>query len=196
MEYVSLLPQELLLKKAEDKRQALIIRIVIYSFIVALIIYAFFLASSILARSELNSIRLEREAVERQAAGLEEYAELFASMNNAEEILAAAMGNVPLWNELLYDLGFTLPPGTVWLSEISVNYSEGSGSISFRGWSYDHSYVAGMLEQVSTMEQLRDVRLQSSSETSYNGLDVVTFTVDAAIQPGPQFVAFEEEEDI
>ncbi len=194
MEYVSLLPPELLVKKAEDRRQGVIIRVVIYTFIISLMIYAFLLVSSILARNELNTINFERESVERQAEGLEEYATLYADMNNAEEVLAAAMGNVPVWNEILFDLAITFPPGTVWLSEMSVNYREGSGSINMRGWAYDHSYLASMLEEVSTMEQLSGVRCQVSTESSYGGVDVVMFTIEAVVRPGPQFIAYEEEE--
>ena len=37
--------------------------------------------------------------------------------------------------------GYHLPP-TVWLMELTADYSEGGGKIKLRGWAYEHSDVA------------------------------------------------------
>ena len=187
MEYVSLLPPEIKAQRIQKKRQAVFIRIAFLIFIIVLVIYAFLLVSSILTRSNLNSLRDEREMIDAQAAALTEYEVLFNEMNAAEARLNAAMGTVPVWSDFLLDLGLTLPTGA-WLSEMSVNYGGESGSFNLRGWSYTHSGVAEMLNQIETMDQLSDVRLRTSSETTFDGRDAVQFVVEAGLRSGPPFV--------
>ena len=196
MEYVSLLPPEIKAQRIQKKRQAVFIRIAIILFIIVLVVYAFLLVSSILTRNNLNSLRDEREMVERESAALAEYEVLFNEMNAAEARLNSAMGTVPVWSELLLDLGLTLPTGA-WLSDMSVNYSVDSGNFNLRGWSYTHSGVADMLDQLETMEQLTDIRLITSSETTFDGRDAVQFVVDASLKTGPTFVgeAVEQQEE-
>lgn len=192
MEYVSLLPPEIRAQRLQKKRQAVFIRIAIIVFILVLIIYAFLLVSSILTRSNLNSLREEREMIESQAAALTEYEVLFNEMNAAEARLNSAMGTVPVWSVFLLDLGLTLPTGA-WLSDLTVTYSGDSGSFNLRGWSYTHSGVAEMLDKIETMDQLNDIRLRTSTETTFDGRDAVQFVVDAQLRSGPPYVGDAEE---
>lgn len=194
MEYVSLLPPEIKKKRLDDRRQDMLIRIVIALFLIAMIVYSYLYVSAYVTRIDLLSLRSEREFLENSAAELEQYANLYARMNSAEEVVIATMGNIPLWSELLHNLGMSMPTGSVWLSDITLSYGGGSGSLNIRGWSYSHSHVADMIEQVETMEQLDNILCRVSAETTYGGRDAVQFVLDAVILPGPQFAPFDEEE--
>lgn len=187
MDYVSLLPPEIKAKRIQDKRQALLIKIAVILFILVMVVYAFLLVSSVLTRNNLNSLRSEREDLEMQANALMQYEQLFNQMNAAEATLNSAMGNTPLWSEMLYDLGLSLPVGT-WLSDLTLNYTANSGTFNMRGWSFTHSGVGDMLESLEEMNQLSNVRLQASSETTFEGRDAVQFVVDANLLSGPPFV--------
>lgn len=190
MEYVSLLPPELKAKREQERKQGILVRVVGLFFVIALIVYAFLLVSTIMTRSELESLRSERELLDNQAAALEEYEVLYNNMRAAESRVNSAMGRVPVWNDFMQDIGLTLPPG-IWLSDMHVNYNEESGTFNMRGWAYNHSGVAGMLEEVETMEQLDDIRIGVSGETIYNGQEAVQFSVDAVLLPGPPFMEIE-----
>lgn len=187
MNHVSLLPPEIKKKRLEEKKQALLVRIVIAIFLVVMCVYAFLLVSTFLTRSNLESLRFEREAVENQAAALSEYEILYNNINAAEARLNAAMGSIPLWTEFLQGLGLALPPG-VTLTNLALTYESENGTLNMRGWTYSHSDVADMLDKLDTLEQLADIRCRVSTETVTAGQDTVQFTVDAVLLPGPQFI--------
>jgi Tfp pilus assembly protein PilN len=187
MNHVSLLPPEIKKKRLEEKKQNLLIRIVIAIFLVVMCVYAFLLVSTFLTRSNLESLRFEREAVENQIAALSEYELLYNNVNAAEARLNAAMGSIPLWTEFLQGLGLTLPPG-VTLTTMTLTYESEAGTLSMQGWTYSHSDVADMLDKLETLEQLADIRCRVSTETVTAGQDTVQFTVDAVLLPGPQFI--------
>lgn len=195
MEYVSLLPPELKEKREQERKQGILIRVVGLFFIVALFVYAFLLVSTIMTRSELESLRSERELLETQAAALEEYEVLYDNMVVAEGRVDSAMGRVPVWNDFMQDIGLTLPPG-IWLSDMHVNYNEESGSFNMSGWAYNHSGVASMIEEIETLEQLDEIRVGVSSETIYDGQEAVQFTVDAVLLPGPPFIDIENDDQV
>ncbi len=187
MNHVSLLPPEIKKKRLEEKKQNLLIRIVIAIFLVVMCVYAFLLVSTFLTRSNLESLRLEREAVENQVAALSEYEVLYNNVNAAEARLNAAMGSIPLWTEFLQGLGLTLPPG-VTLTSLALAYESESGTLNMRGWTFSHSDVGDMLDKLDTLEQLADIRCRVSTETVTASQDTVQFTVDAVLLPGPQFI--------
>ncbi len=204
MEYVSLLPPEIKQRRLEEKRQGRLIKIAVIALAVVLAVYVFLLASTLLTRSTLNSLQEERQQLEDQAAELEEYANLYNEMSEAEDRLNRAMGNVPDWDQLLRDLGMALNPEGA-LTELDISYqadnnadgeedeNEESGSFDMRGWSYSHGNVADIIERVQRLEQLNNVRFRVSSETTINNRQAVQFTVDATLVPGPVF--FDPEED-
>ncbi len=187
MGYVSLLPPEIKTKRQQERKQGTIVRIALLLFVVVLAVYAFLLVSSIMVSSELEALLTERKSLENQAAALEEYEVLYNEMSNAESRVNQAMGEAPLWDKLMQDLGMTLPPG-VWLSDLSVNFSEETGGFNMRGWAYTHSGVAEMREEVEKMDQLTNLRVQVSTETTYDGQDAAQFVLDAALLPGSPFL--------
>ncbi len=205
MEYVSLLPPEIKQKRLEEQRQSRIIKLVAIALAVVLAVYVFLLVSSLLTSSTLDSLREEREELETQAAGLQEYADLYNEMSDAEDRLNRAMGDVPDWDHFLRDLGMALNPEAS-LTELDLVYLAGenaaeeeendireSGSIEMRGFSYSHGNVGDILERVQKLDQLQDVRLQVTSETIVNNRPAVQFLVDAQLLPGPVFFDPDEE---
>ncbi len=191
MSYVSLLPPEIKTKRKQQKKQGVLVRFSLLIFLVVLVIYAFLLVSSFMTRLDLESLRSERESLENQALVLAEYEDLYNEMNAAESRLNQAMGQTPAWGEFLQDLGLTLPPG-VWLSDLTVNYDDGSGSFNMRGWAYTHGGVAEMRQEVEKLDHLSDIRVRVSSETTYDGRGAAQFVLDAVMLPGEPFVDAED----
>jgi len=193
MEYVSLLPPRVKEKRQNERRQAILVRVMIAFFILVLIIYAFLLVSSMLTRSNINTLRTEREVLETQAAMLQPYADLFDRVNAAESRLNLAMGSAPSWNDLLLDLANTLTPGT-WLSDLTMNYSGDEGVFNLRGWAFSHANISEMIDHLQAMEQLSDIRLQMSSEIELEGSKVIQFAVEALLLPGDTYLQTDESE--
>ncbi len=187
MDYVSLLPPEIKKRRLDERRQAKILRIAAMVFVILLVINAFLLATNLLIRSNLQSLREEREEIERQAEALAEYEQLYLDMTAAEEMLDTAMGTMPEWHALLLDIGTKMPTGIVWFSDLSLSYSEEEGTFNLDGWGYSHDNVAELLERIKAMEQLEDIRTQTSTETTFEERRAVQFTLEAVVLPGPRF---------
>jgi Tfp pilus assembly protein PilN len=186
LEYVSLLPPEIKARKMAREKQRKLFILFILLLLVILIVYIFFQVSAFMIRQDIQAIRSEREAVEREAAALEEYEELYLELTARENVIGSAMGTVPSWSGLLRDISGTLPVGS-WLSELSMSYGDESGSMIIRGWAYNHSGVASMLERMVTLDQLEEVEISASSETEYQGIEVVQFQADGVLLTGPEF---------
>lgn len=191
MEYVSLLPPEIKLKRLEKKRLSIIIKVSVVLFLILLSIFIFLLISTLLSRSDLESLRSERHLLEAQIEQLQAYEVLYNDMNRAESKVNQAMGNITQWHLFFNDFALALPPG-VWLSDITLDYTAENGTINMRGWGFSHKNVTEMLKRIEKLEALEEIRIRSSSETAYDGRDAVQFSVDAKLLPGPSFLDLEE----
>ncbi|MCJ7806449.1 MAG: hypothetical protein MUP57_02725 [Clostridia bacterium] len=187
MKHVSLLPPEIKIQRlTRHKKQRYFLALIIV-LIVVVAVNAFFLISSILVRENLKSLQYERSVVDNQAASLQEYEELYQLLSRTENLVNDAMGTVPLWSVLLSDISHTLPIGTQ-LSDLRIDYSDQSGTVTMRGWVYDHSSLAGMLDQLFTIEQMDQILCRVSTELNYQGREVVQFLVDSILLTGPGFL--------
>jgi len=155
--------------------------------LLAALVYSALFINSLFLRADLRALVREREAVETEAAALEEFAVLHRDLVAAEELVAKAMGTVPMWDEMIRKIGITIPAG-IWLSEVTAEYLDQGGELTLRGWAYHHDDVAAMLEKIYTLEQLDDIRCRVSLETVYGGQPVVQFTVSALLKTGPAFI--------
>lgn len=186
MEYVSLLPPEIKARKmAQSKQRKLLIAFIVLM-VILLVVYAFLIVSTFMTRQNLRSIESERESVEREVAALREYDDLYQEMVSKENIIRDAMGSVPVWSELLRDIGQALPVGT-WLSDLTLNYAGDIGALTMRGWAYDHRGVAETLDRLFEIEQLDQIEVGVAAETDYEGIEVVQFQAVGAVLPGPEF---------
>ena len=187
MKNLSLLPPRIKEKRLTERRQAVLVRVMIAFFIVVLVVYAFLLVSAMLTQSNIKSLRFEREALELQIGTLKPYAELFEQMNSAERKLNQAMGTVTEWNELLLDLGNSFAAGT-WFSDLALTHAEEGGRFFLNGWAYSQDNISQLIKGLQGMEQLTDVRLQGSSETEQAGQKVLDFSVEAVLNPGEPYL--------
>lgn len=191
MKTISLLPPELKSRRLAQSRQNSLLVGATVLVLAVLLAYGALFVTSIFLRGDLRALKAQREAVELEAAALEEYALLHEELIAAETLVANAMGTVPSWGNLLQEIGLILPTG-VWLSEVTAKYEDSGGELSLRGWAYEHDDVAAMLEQIYSLDKLADIRCRVSSETVYGGQPVVQFTVDALVQTGPAFITIAE----
>lgn len=192
MKHISLLPPEIKARRLARKKQGRLMVVFFIALVVLVTINAFLLVSSLLLRSNLDALKDDREMTERQIGGLREYEDLYQDLNRAERIIAEAIGNEPLWGTLLGNIGQVLPVGTQ-LADVRMNYIEQGGSLTMTGWTYTHDSLAGMLEQLKTMEELEDVQFRVSAESIVNDREVVQFQLESMILGGPGYFPPEEE---
>ncbi len=192
MDYVSLLPPEIKAKRTAQQRYSVIIRVLLILLLVVALINAFLMVSSIFVRQNLASLESERESLEQQAAALAEYEDLYNRLVARESMVDAAMGTVPPWSGLLRDASHALQAGT-WLSALSLSYAGDGGDFTMNGWAYNYSSVAAMLDQLYTIDQLAQVRVNSSTDIDYQGMEAVQFQVNGQILTGPSFVTADED---
>ena len=194
MEYVSLLPPEIKKSRVLQQRYRTVTRILLIALLIVVVIFAFLMVSSIFIQQDLRALQVEKEDLNRQAAALVEYEELYIRLTTRESMVGEAMGTVPPWNNLLLDTSRALQAGT-WISDLNLSYADESGSLSMSGWAYDHSGVAAMLEQLLNIEQLDQVQISASTEIDYQGMEAVQFQVNSQILTGPSFVSVDEEDE-
>ncbi len=191
MDRISLLPPEIKQNRQErEKRNRIQLLILLFLIFIA-VINIFFLVNNLLLRGNLGALRQEREFVERQAADLAEYNNLYIEISASEQLLTAAMGTVPPWSAFFRSISQAIPV-TAWFSDLTALYSDQVGTLTIRGWSYDHGSLADLLERLEEIEQLEQVQLRVSTETMYQGIDAIEFQVDANLLSGPGFLAEEE----
>jgi Tfp pilus assembly protein PilN len=188
---ISLLPPELKSRRSAQSRQNTVLVGVTVLVVLVVLAYGALFVTSIFLRSDLKALQAQREAVELEAAALEEYAVLHQELVAAEALVGKAMGTVPPWGSLLQEIGLILPTG-VWLSEVTAKYADSSGELTMRGWAYEHDDVAAMLEQIYSLDKLDDIRCRVSTETVYGGQPVVQFIVNALVETGPAFITIAE----
>ncbi len=194
MEYVSLLPPEIKKSRVLQQRYRTVTRILLIAMLIIVVIFAFLMVSSIFVQQDLTALQIEKEDLERRAARLVEYEELYIRLTTRESMVGEAMGTVPPWNDLLLDTSRALQAGT-WISDLNLSYAGESGSLTMSGWAYDHSGVAVMLDQLINIEQLNDVKISASTEIDYQGMEAVQFQVSSQILTGPPFVDVDEEDE-
>lgn len=188
---VSLLPPEI--KKArQDQEKGRKLQLVILVILVTIAaLNAFFLINNLLLKSNLNSLRQDRDFVERQAADLAEFDDLHTKITASEQLLNAAMGRTPLWSAFFRNISQSIPV-TAWFSDLAANYSDQEGTLTIRGWSHDHSSLADLLERLEQIEQLDQVQCRVSTGILYRGNEAIQFQVDATLLPGPGLQPEEE----
>jgi len=188
---ISLLPPEIKQHRQEKERRNKIQFLILLFLIFVAVINIFFLINNLLLSGDLNALRQERELVERQAADLAEYADLHIVISASEQLLTVALGTVPQWSAFFRNISQALPV-TAWFSDLTATYSDQAGTLTIRGWSYDHSSLADLLVRLEQIEQLEQVLLRVSTETMYQGIDAIQFQVDAILLSGPGFLVEEE----
>jgi Tfp pilus assembly protein PilN len=185
--HVSLLPPEIKKRRQESENRKKIQMLILLLLILLAVINVFFLVNTVLVRANLKSLQQERETVEQQAEALAEFADLHREINASEQLIGNAMGTVPSWSAFFRNVSQAMPV-TAWFSDLTAVYSDQAGTLTIRGWSYDHSSLADLLEKLKTVEQLDQVQCRVSTETNYQGLDVIQFQIDAALLTGSGFL--------
>jgi Tfp pilus assembly protein PilN len=186
MQHVSLLPPEIKKKRQEREKLGKIQTMIFIVLLLLVAVNAFYLVNIFMVRSNLKTLRSEREFTEQQAAALTEFADLHNEIMASERLIESAMGTVPQWSSFFRELSQILPL-TAWFSDLHVVYRDQAQNLSIRGWSYDHDSLADLLVSLEKFEQLDRIRVRVSTETSYQNRDAVTFQVDAALLSGPGY---------
>ena len=186
MKNISLLPPEIKEQKKLRRKQQFYLVINAIFLIFFLFIYGSLLIMTAQERSLAARLEQQRQQLEDQAAGLEQYARMEAQAQEAEEILSRALGDVPDWRHILIDMSRS-KPYDVWLSDLSADYQEEGGQITMQGWALRHGALASWLGKVEDLEGLTNIRLQYSRKTMYEESTVVEFEIRGSVEPGNLF---------
>ena len=186
MNRISLLPPELKKTRQEQEKRRKLQLLILLFLVIITVLNIFFLVNNLLLRGNLDALRQERAFVERQAAELAEFTDLHIEIISSEQLLTAVMGTVPQWSAFFRNVSQALPV-TAWFSDLTAAYSDQAGTLTIRGWSYDHGSLADLLERLDGIEQLEQVQCRVSTETTYQGIDAIQFQIDANFLSGPGF---------
>ncbi len=193
MDKISLLPQELKDRRANQRTIARLSFVLFLIVLVLVVINVFFLVTNYIVQRNLQALIIEREQVQREADALQEYQDLYEEFTAVENVLGNAMGTVPPWGILFRDLSRTLAP-SAWLSDLTVSYSDQAGTLNLSGWAHDHIRLADTLEQIYNLEQLDQVRTRTTTGVDYQGREAIQFNVDAVVLTGPAFTDVEPDD--
>ena len=186
MDKISLLPQEIRAKRVKEIKQSRLSFVLFLALLILVVVNVFFLVTNYIVQQNLQAFITEREIVEREVADLQEYQDLHEEYSAVENVLGDAMGTVPVWSRLLLDLSLAMSP-SAWLFDLTVDYFDQTGTLNLSGWSHDHKRLADTLEQLYDLEQLDQVRTQTTTGVDYQGQDAIQFDVDAVVMTGPLF---------
>ncbi len=191
MKNVSLLPPEIKAERLLEKKQGVVIKIMLLLMLIVLVIYTYLLVSSLIAKNDLDSLEQQREVVERQSRALAEYEDLYNDMSRAEDMLNRAMGTNPRWSDVLQEVGESFFPFAR-LTDLTLNYAGDEGTINMRGLTGSISDVATLVERFENLDTINGARVRTSSETGTGDQTEVQFLIDASLIPGSLYLDPEE----
>ena len=136
-------------------------------------------------KNELETLRLETQALQAQAAALKKYDTLASDRKYAEATVEQIYAGRTLVSDFLNSLSLVVPEN-VWFTQLSVQTADpgtegGSGALTLAGSTYSFEDVAQLLVRLRLIPSLGNIDLQSA--TGAAGSDVKSFSLGASLAP-------------
>jgi Tfp pilus assembly protein PilN len=183
---ISLLPAELRNYQTSAKKMSKYAVVVAFLILGFVLIYAVLSVTAILPQQELNSVRQERQDMQKKIAGLQPCEDMLNASEAAKKLVSEAMGVNPQWDTLFVKIFNSIPEDTR-LSDFSSTFSGSAGELSLRGWAKSHTDVAEWLASLKTMEGLSDIQCQFTAKTETDSGTDVQFEIKAVLAQGKAF---------
>lgn len=182
---ISLLPYEykMLDSKERKKNISLLIAIGVMG-----ILFAAYLILTVYASgktAELNGLRAESAAVEAQIANMGDIKVINDEVGILLKDVMTAAGTSPDWNQLIADIGNSVPE-PVSLKSIKLNYQGSSGECIVQGAGSNHQSVSDFLRKLEDNSGIGEIKCKFSSRSD-SADDFVEFELSFPILQGPGY---------
>jgi Tfp pilus assembly protein PilN len=149
-------------------------------------------------RSQVSAAQDTQRSVQAQVARLADVAAAYSAVENAQHLVAQALGGEVRWSQQLRDLSMTIP-ANVWLTNMTVTPNAAGSApaatagtaatpsvatVSFQGVALDRNDVANWLEHLVTMKGYVGATYSTTNEIAANGRIVVNFTSSVNVTDG------------
>jgi Tfp pilus assembly protein PilN len=188
---ISLLPVELRNYQTSAKKMSKYAVVVAFLILGFVLIYSVLSLTAILPQQDLNSVRQERQDMQKKIAELQPCEDMLNASEAAKKLVSEAMGTNPQWDTLFVKIFNSIPEDT-WLSDFSTTFSGNTGELSLRGWAKSHANVAEWLTSLKTMEGLSNIQCQFTMKTGTDDGKNVQFEIKAVLAQGKAFEMPEE----
>jgi len=153
-------------------------------------------------RSQVASAQQEQQSVQRQVSSLSQVATAYSAVENAQKLVAQALGGEVRWSQQLRDLSMTIP-ANVWLKNMTITPNTSSTSttspttssttansaqsrpavatVSFQGVALSRNDVANWLERLVTMKGYVGATYSTTTEAALGGRIVVNFSSSVTV---------------
>ncbi len=182
MTRISLLPPELKKQQRFSDAKGVYLKIAAGTVAVFLLMFLLLAFLTMGANRELNTLRSQRETIDQQISQLREYEMMAATITEIDNIGKAAIGLVPNWRAVLHDVGNGVP-ADLWLTDFVGAQSGEIREVTIRGSAASHRTVADWLNELYSVENLKDVSCQISTEVMVDNQPRVTFEIRAIVLP-------------
>lgn len=186
MKNISLLPAELRNYQTSAKKMSKYAVVVAFLILGFVLIYAVLSLTAMLPDQESNSIRQQRQDMQKKIAELQLCEDMLNTSKAAEKLVSEAMGTNPQWDMLFVKIFNSIPEDT-WLSDFTSTFSGNTGELSLKGLAKSHTNVADWLASLKTMEDLSNIQCQFITKTGTDNGENVQFEIKAVLAQGKAF---------
>lgn len=186
MKNISLLPAELRNYQASAKKMSKYAVVVAFLILGFVLIYAVLSLTVILPQQQLNSVRQQRQDMQKKIAELQPCEDMLNASEAAKKLVSEAMGTNPQWDKLFVEIFNSIPENT-WLNDFSTTFSVNAGELSLKGWAKSHTDVAEWLAGLKTMEGLSNIQCQFTAKTEADSGNDIQFEIKAVLTQGKAF---------
>lgn len=183
---INLLPPEILAQQRQqrDRQKLLLAGGLILTLLIA--VYGLIFTSTTMTKAEVTRLQKQRAVLEQQVEVNRPYEEMRARVIQTENLIQQAMGSPPDWSGVMAGISMHIPP-TVWLTEFTAtSQPDGkTGGATIKGQAYDHSSVAGWLEELRNVPGLDNVLCQVSTRVGSGNDPLISFEIEATLTGGP-----------
>jgi type IV pilus assembly protein PilN len=183
---INLLPPEILAqqRKQRDRQKLFLAGGLILTLLTA--VYGLIFTSTTMTKAEVTRLQKQRVVLEQQVEVNRPYEEMRARVVRTENLIQQAMGSPPDWSGVMAGISMHIPP-TVWLTEFTATSrpDDKTGGVTIKGQAYDHSSVAGWLEELRNVPGLDHVLCQVSTRVGSGHDPLISFEIEATLTGGP-----------
>lgn len=182
---INLLPPEILARQRQQRDRQKLLLAGGLTLTILIAVYGFLFTSTTMTKAEATRLQQQRVVLEQQAEVNRPYEEMWAQVVRTENLIQQAVGSPPNWAGVMAGISMHIPP-TVWLTEFTAtSRPDGkTGGVTIKGQAYDHSSVAGWLEELRNVPGLDNVLCQVSTRVGSGNDPLISFEIEATLTGG------------
>lgn len=185
---VSLLPKEYRMIHSNVRKTS--IALIASMIIMAVLFVAYLILAIVISgnRAELDGLRAENSAMRSQINSMAELKTLNEEVNQNLADVKNAIGQSPVWDQLIVQLGNSAPP-TISVQDYSIEYEPESNTGTGRivGTAANYETVSLWLVSLKEVEEISNITIYYTSKTSDDKNSTVGFEINFIVNEGPGY---------